>query len=119
MNPRPKPTTLQQLNAALANRSLSSPQPHNSVIEEVNEGLEELGQPAITLGQYIIGVEQIHGKTTSILRSQVATTRDQETAVEIAMKVAQEGKKGRVPFIQRRWSVDCSTYSWGERANRK
>jgi hypothetical protein len=75
-----------------------------------------MGLPAIRIGGLSIdGVEQIHGTTTSILRSHVAITRYRDSIVELAMFVATKKKRPiSIPRSQRRWSVDCSTYTWGQ-----
>jgi hypothetical protein len=115
MNPQSKFTPIHALSIAMSHRRLGSPKIHQTATQQVNEGLGKRGQPAITLDPYLVdGVEQVHRRTTTILRSHVLTTRDQQTAIDTIMTVVQEGRKGHVPYVKRRWSIDCSTYSWDQ-----
>jgi hypothetical protein len=106
---------LQQLNDARAERGLPPLTNIPTVMEIVNQGLQQIGHPAIRIGEPgLDGVVQVHGKTTNIIRSHVVITRHRDNIVESAMTMVTGKNKKRpakLPRTQRRWSVDCSTYS--------
>jgi hypothetical protein len=88
------------------------------VAKRVNFGLANINHPAIRLPSFFIdGVEQVHGRTTNIIRSHVAITHAREGAIEEAMVVARKEKNKpgtEKRNMKRRWSVACHAFSWGD-----
>jgi hypothetical protein len=69
--------SLSDLRIVKADRAAGDLPPFDQpVTEKVNIGLARIDQPAIKLGSFFVdGIEQVHGKTTNIIRSHVAVNQ--------------------------------------------